>query len=162
MGKQRIWFDLLDAGRLSRYYAETADWNQRWHLVLSLLTVIGSLVAGTAAFLELPYLSAALFLTVASASAVMVLLDYSRKAQVARTISSQLREVEVELRRLWYREESDESKLIELEARIDSITRMDELAIDKKRNKRCSDEAYKALEDYIGKEPRATDTVATT
>lgn len=164
--KQRIWDDLHDAGRLSRYYGVIASRNRRWHLGLSFLAVFGSIAAGTILLLEKPpWWGATLFLGVATITAMLAVFDYSRTAQIARSIGDQLREIETELMRLWYRSDAEDvtSEVESIERRISSVSRED-IPIDYRLNQKCSDDAYAAIKDFYGSEPdRATTaTTATT
>ena len=153
--KQRIWDDLLDATRMSRYYDILADKQQRWHLGASVITTVGSVFAATALLYNQFQVSAALFLIVATASSLMVVYDWSRRSQVARSAATQLRETEVELRRLWYRDSCEVAAIEALERRTDSATK-DDLRVDHNLNKRCNEEAYRALESFFGPEPQGT------
>ena len=151
--RQRIWDNLLDVGRMSRYYDRTADVNQWWHLTLSIMAIMGSIAAATVLLLEWTEVSALFFFLVAATTVVMLVFDFSRRSQVARTAGGQLREIEIELRRLWHSDTIEDRSIQVLEERIDSVTR-DDLAVSHRRNEQCNAEAYRTLESFIGPEPR--------
>ena len=151
--RQRIWDNLLDAGRMSRYYDRTSDVNQWWHLGLSGMTIMGSIAAATVLLLEWTEASALFFFLVAAITVLMLVFDFSRRSQIARTVGAQLREIEVELRRIWYRDTIEGVVIEGLEERINNVVQ-DDLAVSHRRNEQCNEEAYRALESFIGPEPR--------
>ena len=159
---ERIWDNMLDVERLSRYYGKIADRYQKRHLGLSMLSILGSLAAAAwllspADFVYSDAISAALFMVVAMATSAMIVYDFSRKAQIARTTSELVREIGVGLNRLWHDEEPDIRTIEELESRIDAVTRND-LPVDYELNESCNDEAYRVVENFHPREERGRGT----
>lgn len=142
---------------MNRYFLAIADRNHRWHLILSLVAIMGSLGAATTLLAanheawRVP--SALLFFVVSASTALMIVWDFSRKAQIARTAAEQLNEVDVELRRLWHSVDlpdgqADVIKDIErLEGRIDAVTRLD-IPTDQTLNEQCNTEAWEAIKSF--------------
>ena len=165
--RQRIRDDLLDVGRMSRYYTVIADRQRKWYLWLSTLTIMGSIGAATLLLLEwMTPISIGLFFVVATVSTIMVVFDFSRRAQIALTAATQLREIEVDLIRLWHKDRHGDGKdmvreLELFERRIDSATR-DDLPLDEELNKRCSLDANKTLDSFYGSEAGYGETAPTT
>ena len=160
--ERRLQDNLKDVERLARYYGKTADRQQKKHLGLSLLSVFGSIAA--AAWLLSPAedaygtaVSAGLFLVVALATSVMIVYDFSRRAQIARATSEQVREIGVELGRLWHSDLDDNeirTAIESLESRIYAVTRND-LPVDDKLNEQYGGEAERIIEKHYS---RAGDT----
>ena len=152
---ERIRDTMLDAGRQARYYQRVSNRFQGVHFALSMGSIVGSLAAATTLLSPLgdpyiKYLSASFFFLVAGITAWMIVYDYSRRAQIARTASERLKQVEVKLQRLWYLDQGESTihtNLEQLEGTIDEITR-DDILIDDKLNKRCNQEAWDVIESF--------------
>lgn len=154
--KQRIWDNLLDAGRMSRYYGARSDRAQTFHLVLTIATIMSTIAAATVLLWENIAVSAGFFFLSALLSIVSVVLDFSGRAQVSRMIAGQLREIEVQLRLLWHNDSPDVQIVELLEGRVESAVREDPfLSVNETLNNKCNEEAYRAIESYYGPEPRA-------
>ena len=154
----RILENLEDAERLSRYYGILSDRNQRVHLILSLTTILLSVGAGVTLLTNLPDISAVLvFMLVASATAIMLVFDHSRRATIARLVSEEMRRVTVDLRDLWVIRRTANipdlhEKLSQMESKINASTGV-ELLIDYKLNAQCAEEADQIVHSqYRGKE----------
>lgn len=154
--QERIRDSMLDAGRQHRYFLAIADRHQKWHLVLSLVAVLGSILAATVLLstgdnLYARIASAGMFLLVSAATVAMVVWDFSKNAQVARSAADRLNEVDIELRRLWHFTEEGKNgeaeDLERLERSIDEITRID-IPTDDALNKRCNTEAWEVVESF--------------
>ena len=160
--KQRIWDSMLDVEHLNRCYAAVAKEKQRWHFSLSVATILGSIGAATMLLVERTPATelggAIFFFAVAAVSVVMVVYDFSRQAQVARTVSEQLRDVRVDLRRLWSQEDPELREIERLESRIDEITREDVIHITKALSARAYEEAFNVLKSYYDEPGKATAT----
>ena len=149
--RSQLWYNLLDAERLSRYYSGLADRWRKLHMGLSLATMLGSLAAAMMVLSSIEgnwvsWVSVSLFCLVSSLTAVLLVFDFSGRAQIARSVSEQVREIFVELNRIWYREQwsDSEAHIEELERKLDAITRVD-LTLDNKLNERCGKETYEAM-----------------
>ncbi len=155
--KQRIWDNILRVWHLNRCYATVARRMQHLYLLLSVVVIVASTLAAALLLADpLPYtkfIGAFLFFVTASVTAVMVVFDFSRRAQVARTVDALLREIDVELQRLWHQEAPDVDRIEMVEDRIDSATREDVILIGGKLSKKSFKEAFDALDSYY-KEPR--------
>ena len=157
-GRSQLWYNMLDAERLSRYYSGLADRWRKLHMGFSLVTMLSSLAAAMMVLTPIEgswvsWVSVGLFMLVGSLTAVLLVYDFSGRAQIARTVSEQVREIFVDLNRIWYREQWSDSEGVvqDLERKLDAITRVD-LTSDNKLNERCGKEAYEAMEyEYGGK-----------
>lgn len=169
---QRIWDDMLNVGSQSRYYQIIADRQQKVHLALSSVAILGSIAAATFLLSSFEsqlvrWVSSGLFFAVTVSTTLTVIYDYSRRSQVARSASERLKEIEVDLRRLWYdalrdEQEDDENylhhpEITELERRIDEVTR-DDIPVNDKLNARCNNEAYGYLKSYFPEGASSTTT----
>ena len=159
--KQRLWDSMLDAARMRRYYLALYKRYRNWHLRLSVVVLVGSILAAanllvpTYSFNQL--ISALLFLVVAVVTVFMVVYDYSRQAQAALSAHLQLQEIEVAVGRLWHQDDPNMLELEFWEDRIDSVTR-DDLVYDEVLNIECSEEAEKVVKSYYGPEPNKNGT----
>lgn len=160
--RQRIWDNMLIVGHLTRCYAAVAKRMQWLHLILSSLTIMASIGAATLLLAErtsaTEVAGALLFFSVAAVSVAMLVFDFSRQAQVARTVDAQLREIEVDLRRLWHLEEPPTEKIENVESRIDSVTREDVILISDKLSKKSHKDALDVLNSYYEEPRKATTT----
>lgn len=163
--RSQHWRALWDAERVSRYYTKLADRNKKWHTFLSILTMVLSLVAAVTLFIPvegdwIPYATALLFLAVSSLTAVMFVCDFSGRAQTARIVGDQVREICLELKQAWYKgpELISREDVSRLERRFHAITRVD-LTIDDNLNIRCANDANKVLRNEFF--PREAGTTAT-
>ena len=153
----RLWDNMGDAERFTRYYGFLADRNQRFHLALSLTAILLAVGAGVTLLMPLPeYVTVVVFMSVATVTAIMLVFDFSRRATVARLVSEELRPVPIVLRDLWgARHSADASelsnKLKEVEDKIYAATRVD-LLIDYKLHDRCAEDAYRVLEEQHGEQ----------
>ena len=142
--RTQIWMELLDAERLALYYSRLADRIQWHHTMLSLAAILGSLIAATVllAPLDIEWVSAGLFLGVATATVVSVVFDPSRHAQIARTTSEQARWIAGDLHRLFLAEDDPDRRpaLEQLARRLDEVTRV-EIKVDRSLNEQCASEA---------------------
>ena len=89
--RAQLWYALLDAERTSRFFAKVADRNRNWHLYLSLCTIVLTLVAGVTllqpiADVVTAFSTIALFLSIGSLTAVLLVYDFSGRAQAARIV----------------------------------------------------------------------------
>ena len=156
---QRLWDNLLDVGRMDRYYMAIADKNRLIHLILTLMTILGAVWAAAMLFMDLdPLLNAVPFVLVVIGTTSMAVFDFSKESQVAFSAGEQLREIEGELRRLWHNRHNlsaaMEAEVALLERRIISAT-TDQVRYNKRLNLESSQEAMKVAEDFYGPEPRA-------
>ena len=146
----RIWSGMLDAERLSRYYGNISDRQQKWNQSLSLASIMLSIVGAIILLWTLPaWVVAGVFLALAFVTSLMMVFDFSRRAETARIVSRQMRNALDELRDLWTdRLTADteylSSRVAELEKRMNSDTFVD-LVVDDKLNERCQKEADDVL-----------------
>ena len=157
MYKQRIWDSLLDADRMSRYYGAKADQFQWLHMLVNAALIMSSIGAATLLLVfDTRVWSAGLFFLTAALTTVSIVVDPSGRANTAKLIAGQLREVELQLRSLWYDDHPNLKMLQMLEQRIESAVRDDPFFFsDKKLNERCNKAAYAAMENHYGKEPQS-------
>ena len=133
---------LVEAEHLSRYYGVIADRRQNWHFVLSLSTILMSILAAAFVLVELRVeLSASLFVVVSTLTAIMLVYDFSGRAQVARGVSERAREIYIDLKHIKYNECQNAMRLMqELEKRLDASTRV-ALTVDDKLSEQAYEEA---------------------
>ena len=155
--RSQLWYALLDAERMSRFFAKVADRNRMWHTVLSIATMVASLSAGVTLLLPIDNVWSAmstviLFLAVSTMTAVMIVFDFSGRAQAARIVADQVREICLELKQAWYRgpESNSQESISNLERRLDTIVRIDP-TLDDKLDKQCAEDAYKVIQDELGR-----------
>ena len=149
--RSQLWYAMLDAERESRFFAKVADYNRRMHTTLAVSIMIMSLAAGVTLLLPAPALSTVIsFLLIGSITAVMIVFDFSGRAQTARIVSEQTRAICLELKQLWYRgpETALPEFVSDLERRMDAIVRIDSTLNDKL-NAQCAKDAYKVIEDEV-------------
>ena len=138
---------MIEAEYPSRYYGILADSNQKWHLFLAFTTMIISFVAATVLLISLPVvIPSLLFLAIAGLTAYMFIYDHSCRAQVARGVSVQAREIYVDLSQLKH---SDDGNILEraqeLERRLDAATRVD-IVMDNKLSRQTFEDAKAFVE----------------
>ena len=134
---------------LSLYYGLLSDQKQRWYSALSLAAILSSLGAAVVLLVSWPvWITAVLFMTVSVIMALMLVYDFSRRSQIAKSVSEQCREIFIELKYLWL--ERDDLKrrqnIQALERRLDTVTRV-ELVVDDQLSKECYDRAEKDIDD---------------
>ena len=139
---------MIDAQHLLRYYGYLADRYRSRHQFLSFLTIILSTLSAIFLLADLdrswsiPWI-VTLFLFVTTLTSAMFIYDFSGRAQTARLVSEQVREIYIILKQLRLNK-GEICKAYELEGRIDAITRV-EINVDEKLSKRTYEEARKAV-----------------
>lgn len=153
--EDRIWHGMEDTERLSRYYGRISDTNQKCHLVLSLLSIMGSVAAAGTLLVDVHVAATVfLFLSVTLVTSFMLVFDFSRKSETARITSRRMRSLYLELRDLWGNRADEEVRSLhlksrELEERLNADTSVD-LIVNHKLNEQCAEEAYSVLEAEFG------------
>ena len=149
--ENRIWHGMEDTESLSRYYGRISDIHQKWHLLLSLLSILGSVAAAGTLLVDVHIASTVvLFLIVTLVTSLMLVFDFSRKSETARITSRRMRSLNLDFRDLWGNRADEEigslhRKSSELEERQNADTSVD-LIVNHKILKQCAAEAYSVLE----------------
>ena len=149
--EERIWHGMADTERLSRYYGRISDTHQKWHLTLSLLSILGSVAAAGTLLVDIHIaVTVVLFLSVTLVTSLMLVFDFSRKSETARITSRRMRSLYLDLRDLWGNRADEEIRSLhrksrELEERLNADTSVD-LIVNHKLNEQCAEEAYSVLE----------------
>lgn len=165
---ERIQNNIGYAEFLSRYYGGLAGKLQAIHTRMSLCTVFGSVLAATLLlagravpeeWMAVNVASAGLFLLVTYASIKMVIHDYSRKSQLARGTSENLRDVLTELEILWYSGDQDiDHQIAGLEKRLNTSTKTELVEIDDDLQEKCHKESQEVLKRYYDPRTRPART----
>ncbi len=145
---EQVWYPLLDAERLTRYYGHLATRFRRLQFVLNMFIAASTTGAAVSLLAQLPdqvsaWLSAGLFFMVAVGVAWMSYADYSKKATTAFIVSKQCGELALAWRQLWWDMDAPDAtkRAQELELRLNQITNV-EIDIDDDLNQQCAEEAY--------------------
>ena len=152
----RIRYGMLDAETLSRYYGKISDRQQRWHQGLSVAAIMLSVGGAIILLLNSPAWSVSLlFLALALVTSLMLVFDFSRRAETARIASRQMRTVLGALRDLWTdrivtNPDYLSKKVGELEERMNVDTYVD-LIVDDKLSDQCQKEADSVLSAEFGR-----------
>ena len=152
----RIRYAMGDAETLSRYYGRISDRQQRWHQRLSVATIMLSVGGAIILLLNWPaWVVSLLFLALTLVASLMLVFDFSRRAETARIVSRQMRTVSGALRDL----RTDRTganldylsrKAGELEERMNVDTYVD-LIVDDKLYDQCKQEADSVLSAEFGR-----------
>lgn len=149
----QAWLGLLDAERLSRYYATMAARLQRWHMGLMALVALGSTGAvGTLLFNAPAGVAEGLAGVVAAAAVWTSYYGHASKAAMMEAARDGCADLALRWRDLWARLES----LDEADAwrEIQLLQRQEEqatarvpahLTAKRRLNERCAEEAYSVL-----------------
>ena len=91
--REQIWFGILEADRLGRYYGMVSDKYSRWHLILTCVVVVSASSSAASLLAQFPEIIAAVALLIASAVAYLALSQGllrkgCRRATVQRTVRS--------------------------------------------------------------------------
>ena len=146
--RERVWYGMLDAERLTRYYLRLATRFERYNFALNVVIAIFSLGAAAVLLAELPqWISATLFFVVAGAVIWMSYANYSKKHAIALMVSKQCSETVLGWRQLWYDLDAPNGaeRASDLERRLNEITDV-ELNVDDKLNQSCAEEAYEVCQ----------------
>lgn len=152
----RIWYGILDAERLSRYYGRVSDRQQKLHHGLSVAAIMLSVGGAIILLLSWPaWLVSLLFLALTLVTSLMLVFDFSRRAETARIASRQMRTALSALRDLWtdrYFANPGQlsAKVAELEERMNVDTYVD-LIVDDKLNEQCQKEANDVINSELGR-----------
>ena len=149
----QVWLGLLDAERLSRYYAEMAARLQRWHMGLMALIALGSTGAVATLLLSAPAgVAESLAGTVAAAAVWTSYYGHASKAAMMEAARDGCADLALRWRNLWAQLESlDEAQAWR---EIQHLQRQEELATarvpahlttKRRLNERCAKEAYTVI-----------------
>ncbi len=104
----RIWHDMLEAARLSRYYDRLATRFRRRYFATNVVISGFSLLAATVLLVDLPAAaSASLFFAVSILVVWNSYSDYSKRAMIAHYVSRRCSQITIEFRHIWYDEDTD-------------------------------------------------------
>ncbi len=144
--RDQIWYTLLDAERLARYYERLGSRYQRLHFYLNVAVTICSFIAAVVLLVDwYAWISAGLFLAVSGGVTWAIFADYSKKATLADHAASECADLAIELKALWRDEDASDSseRVTELEKRLNRVTRVG-IGVDHRLNERCAEEAYES------------------
>ena len=144
----RIWHDMLEAARLSKYYERMAPRFRRRHFATNVVISALSLLAASVLLIDLSdWISAALFLAVSITVVWNSYSDYSKRATIARYVGRRCNQITTEFRGIWYDEDTEFSveRIATLERELDLVTDV-EIDIDDRLNSRIQEETYLAYE----------------
>ncbi len=150
--RDQIWYTMLDAERLSRYYGQLATRFQRRQFWLNIAVAFCSLAAASVLLAKIDVIvSAVLFFVVSGGVIWGVFADYSKKAAIANVTTRECSAISVELKQLWRNPDVPGAleRAISLEQRLDSITHVG-LEIDDKLNRKCAEETYASANQEFG------------
>ena len=87
---------------------------------------------------------------------------FSARAKTANIVADQVREISLELKQAWYRgpESNSQEYISDLERRLDTIIRIDP-TVDDELDKQCAEDAYKVIQDELGRRITGTTVTAT-
>ena len=149
----QVWFGLLDAERLSRYYRVVATRLQRWHMALTALVALGSTGAVGSLLLGAPLgVAEALAAVVAAAAVWTAYYGHASKAALTEAAGMNCADLALCWRDLWARLDGLDEVAVRHE--IESLKRREQaatarvpahLAADGRLNERCAKDAYDVL-----------------
>ncbi len=148
----RIWHDMLDAARLSRYYDRLASRFRRRYFATNVVIAGISLLAAAVSLAEMPViLSASLFFAVSILVVWNSYSDYSKRATIARYVSRRCRQITIEFRHIWYDNDTDTTleriKFLEHELGIATDVELD---IDDRLSAKTQGETDRAYQEEFG------------
>lgn len=159
--REQIWYTMLDAERLSRYYARLSTRFQRKQFWLNIAVAFCSLAAASVLLAQIDVIvPAVLFFVVSGGVTWGIFADYSKKAAIANITTKECSAIAVELRQLWRNPGVPDAleRAISLEKRLDSITHVG-FEIDDKLNEKCAEETYaSANQEFGNSEGRGAET----
>ena len=152
---RQIWFGLLDAERLTRYYGRLSDRMRRINFALTAFTLLASTAAFASLMVRLPdFVSALCFVGVAAALIWMHLSEYSKKAAIASVVAQQCEDLATEWRELWFRQNEESidplARAADLKRKENRITALYDSADDDALNQKCAQEAYTVVQAEFG------------
>ena len=161
--RNQVWYGMLDAERVSRYYMAIAEKMTRRHFIVTIFVVFAAASVSGGLLTNIP---SQFVISLAAALAFVAIwssyCDYSRKAAAAAMIADGCRDISLRWRRLWitqdrYLKDGYLPEIGELEREMDRVTSSREIAwlqlpTDHRINEKCAEEAYSAVEQEF-KEP---------
>ena len=143
---QQVWDGILDSERLVRYFLHRAERLRLTHLILTALLFTATSGAVAAALIQFPTVSAGVMIGVAALSAWLYLADYAGKAEAARLLHLQFRDIATEWRRLWYSAGLEGQDAVdELRRRETAIVSWCHVPVSQRLNEKCAGEAYETI-----------------
>ena len=167
--RQRAWLGLLDADRETLYLSSLANKMRRAHRITSTIVAVGSTAAlasfvvgvsgvfggsqtGTVGLQPPGVIGSAISLLVAVVAIWSMVSDYSRKAVIATSLSSECSELASRWRRLWIElgglgDDEALKRVEDLERSDREITKSvpHDLGINRRLNERCAEQAYQLI-----------------
>ena len=158
--RAEVWYGLLDAERLARYYDAVAARLQHWHLAMTAFVATGSTGAVASLLFDtgLPdWVAGLLVLAVAAVTVWMSYYGYASLAATAESAARSLSALSLEWREVWLRvEDMDEAevagRISELASRSNQATAHvpARLAGHRRLNERCASETYQVVGNQYG------------
>ena len=143
----QVWLGILHTDRAIRYCSALSDKFRRKHRWFTFFIAIAAPIAAGAVLYELPnWLPAVILLASTVVATWAYIADYSGKAATAAAASSQLKDLLIEWRELWYSGNITSDRIVILQlkyARIDGGLSLDE---DSDLNTRVQDDSDRVIE----------------
>ena len=149
MMDQQIWDGILDSERLVRYFLRRSD---RLRLTQQVLTAVLVTATSGAVVSLLGHfhtgVSAGVMVSVAALSVWLYLADYAGKAEAARLVHLQYKDLAIEWRRLWYSADvADQSDIHRLRSRDTAIASSCHIPVNRRLNEECAGEVYATIQN---------------
>ena len=142
--QEQIWMTILDAERLTRYYARLAIINKRAQFWLNIIVTLCSLAAATVLLIDIhKAVPATLFFVVAASTAWGIFAEYAKKATLAATAAKECAKAKTDAVELWYDQYADDAmqRALTIARRLSDLTSID-IEEDERLNRKCAEEAY--------------------
>lgn len=148
----RIWHDMVEAGRLSRYHDRLATRFRRRYFATNVVISGLSLLAAAMLLVKVSaFVSASLFFAVSILVVWNSYSDYSKRATIARYVSRRCSQIAIEFRHIWYHEDTDGTieriKFLEQELGIATDVELD---IDDRLSDRTQEETDRVYQAEFG------------